>query len=712
MPPALPPPAGSRPPWSPPGWLRTSGLRWLCSRGPWLLALVALAWGGMVLRRHQRQQESADEVPDSALRRRLLVIDEWVDLGEAAVPVLRTSLLSQQPRRQSDAAAAAARMGPTAQSLRPELLACLDSDDVSVREQALTALLALPEEQAELLPRLARLLRDPAFALRSLAARGLDQASPDELELALERALERALDPAVVPGLEQGPPENSATDLLRLARCRFEATLHKETEAALRRWLRDPRLDDLLRAEAFELLIWHDAVELDDLLTALAQQGPDLGGLALRQIETWGPRAAEAAPLLARLLRVGSPATQAAGLEALGWLGPTAAPVLPDIERYLHADVCFHPVPAAGLIHQLGGDTPRATALLRRRLLSDVPGPDQPAALARLDPAQAEEVVGILAARVARHDATLRQQLWLLKAFGPAAHPALPSLRPLLAARNDPSRLNALEVCARLGPGAQPALPELRGVLAEPTASAGVDGALQLATLQALSGLRDLASEAIPDLLQALERWQSTAGEATEGTRLDLAGLKTLLDIAPTDPAVQAVCQRWLKDPDPARVLLAAQGALHGANPDAGPQARALLAEPLADEAADDVLLEDLRLALLDTLAATTLPEATTTAVLWQWATAANASLPRRLHALQCLAEFAPDRWPPELAARLVRDIDAWLAQPPGPFPGPSRLAPEGQLFRDRYRPEVQARVSVRQWLRHLRAQLETFAGG
>ncbi|MFM8285505.1 MAG: hypothetical protein ACKOGA_02110, partial [Planctomycetaceae bacterium] len=67
-----------------------------------------------------------------------------------------------------------------------------------------------------------------------------------------------------------------------------------------------------------------------------------------------------------------------------------------------------------------------------------------------------------------------------------------------------------------------------------------------------------------------------------------------------------------------------------------------------------------------------------------------------------------PDRWPPALAARLVADIDAWLAQPPGPFPGPSRLAPEGQLFRDRYRPEVQARVSVRHWLRHLRALLSS----
>ncbi|MFM8221630.1 MAG: hypothetical protein ACKOJF_22180, partial [Planctomycetaceae bacterium] len=315
MSPSLPPLAGS-----PSAWWRPTWLRGVVSSGGWMLVLGALAWGGLSLRTLQRQQELAEDVPDSALRRRMLAIEEWVGLGEAAVPVLRTSLLSGQPRRQSDAAAAATRLGPAAQVLRPELLACLDSDDVLVREQALAALLALPEGQTDLLPRLARLLGDPAFALRSLAARGLDRATASELDQALASvapppappvpATSAPTTPETVPtavtanpaARAPGPSGNLPVDLLRLARWRHNATLDHEQQAALRRWLRDTRLDDLLRAESLELLIWHDAVELDDLLAGLAQRGPELGGLSLRRVELWGPRAVAAAPLLARLL--------------------------------------------------------------------------------------------------------------------------------------------------------------------------------------------------------------------------------------------------------------------------------------------------------------------------------------------------------------------------------------------------------------------------
>lgn len=678
-PPSSPPPPGWRPRLTP---------------GTLLLVVAMLGGAWFELTRDRQQARFADNVPESAMRRRMLLVDEWVELGETAVPLLRTNLLSGQSRRQLDAALAATRLGEAASALRPELVACLDSDEVSVREQALTALLAQSAARRDLLPRLARLLRDPAFAVRSLAAHGLDQATPADLEQALTAT--RA-DPS--------------TQLLRLARCKGASQLTPGEQIELRQWMHDPALDDLLRAECLELLIWHDVVELDDLLFSLDQQGPELGGLALRQIEGWGPRAAPAAPLLARLLQTGSPAAQAAGLKALGWLGPAAAPVLPQIEQYLYADVCFNPVPASELIHGLGGDTQRAAALLRRRLLGEVPGPDQPAALARLDPGQTAEVIAILAARVTRHDANLRSQLWLLKYFGPAAGPALPALRPLLGARDDPCRLNALEVCARLGTAAAPALPELTAVLAEPTASAGVDGALQLAALQALSGLQGAAAEAAPDLLRACALWETLPREAFEGGRLDLAGLQTLLDIAPRHPGVQTLCTRWLDGDDPARSLLATRGTLLGTPPPiAGPvaaRARDTLADPPPADSDDEVLLEDLRLALLDTLAATTLPDPATVAIVWQWAVEPTAPLPRRLHALQCLAEFPPGDWPPEIATGLVRDIDSWLAAPAGAFPGPSRLAPTGQLFRDRYRPDVQARVSVRHWLRHLRELLD-----
>ncbi|MFM8286952.1 MAG: hypothetical protein ACKOGA_09515, partial [Planctomycetaceae bacterium] len=67
MSPSLPPLAGSPSAWSRPPWLRG-----LVSRGVWLLVLGALAWGGLSLRSLQRQQELADDVPDSALRRRML----------------------------------------------------------------------------------------------------------------------------------------------------------------------------------------------------------------------------------------------------------------------------------------------------------------------------------------------------------------------------------------------------------------------------------------------------------------------------------------------------------------------------------------------------------------------------------------------------------------------------------------------------------------
>lgn len=658
----------------------------------WLGMVLAVVGVSVALTRPGRDSDEGDDIPESAMRRRLALVEGWVELGDAALPELRTNLRSGEPRRQLDAALAATRLGPRAESLRAELLTCLDSESVPLREQALSALLAQPAGRDDLLPRLARTLRDPAFPVRSLAAQGLDRATPAELDAALARA------------------DDSTRDLLNLIRRKWDPQLTPATRAAVRERMHDPGLDDLLRGDCLELLIWHDAVTLDDVLFGLGQKGPELGGLALRQIEEWGPRAGEAAPMLIRLLQGGSPAAQAASLEALQWLGPAATPALPQIEQYLHADVCFSPVPAADLVHQLGGDTPRAAALLRRRLLGDIPGPDQPAALARLDPEQTREVIAILAARVTRHDPDLRNQLWLLKHFGPAAGPAAGSLRPLLGDRLDPCRLNAFEVCARLGPQAGPLLPELTAVLAEPLESAGVDGALQRAALQSLAGLQQAAATSAPQVLQALVRWERLAPEAVEGGRLDIAGLQTLLDIAPADKEVQALCTRWLEDTDLSRALLAARGLLlantPGDQPELAARVRRLLSDPPLDDEQDAVLQEDLRLALLDTLSATTLPDPATVSLLWQWASDSGAPLPRRLHALQCLAESPPSAWPAATAQSLLQDIENWLAEPPGPYPGPSRLAPEGQLIRDRYKPAVRARVSVRHWLRHIRDQL------
>ena len=650
--------------------------------GWWLGLCVAgvLALAGYG-RHGSRGGAGTDEPPaETPLQLRVQRIDAWVGMRGEAIPTLRRLLAAGDRRSQQDAVTALARLGPEAAPAREELESALDSDDVQVREMAVYALAALPGDRSRVLNRLCTHLRDPAREVRRAAARTLEQ-SPDSV---------------VAEALSWG---GEALSYLRLEQLRRQERLEPGDVELLRRLLGSPGEDEFLRTDCFELLIWHDRLELPDLYMALGSQALDLNALGLRYLETVGGQAREAAPLLVKMLEAPTAGAHLAALRGLELVGDTARGALPEIEAYLHSDRCVDIAATAGLVVQLGGDRRRAASLLRKCLLEQVPGHAHAPTLLRIDRDLAEGVVTLLTARLEAGTGNVRDDLNNLRHFGRAAAPAAGVARRLLSDLQGGYRIDAAMVLEALGPDSVEALPEFIAVVEEGTRQSlggGLQDRLAL-ELWVVRALRNLGGAGEPAWRALQDRWltleHSPAQEET-GDGLAALVLEALPAVAPQEPLVQQCLRQACESEIVPLRAVACAGLLQTSPllPEDWLRARALVLSETPSPR---------RGLLIERLVEQGKGDAGTIETLVCLAEGESYPLADRLLALEALGQMGEC-----LSASRAR-LEALARTPAGAFPGPSRVAVEGPIFGDRYKPAVRQRLALRNWARYLLARLD-----
>ena len=638
--------------------------------GACIVGVLGLAGYG---RQVQQPQTGVAEPPsETALQLRVQRIESWVEQQDEALPTLRRLVSTGDRRDQQDAVTALARLGSAAAPARPELEGALLSTDVIVREMAVNSLAMLPDERGSILARLSPFLTDPAREVRRAAA----------------RAIERAPDDVLREALREGDPE---LPYLRLEQLRRSDMLTAGDVEFLRGLLQSRREDEFLRADCFELLIWHDQLNLQDLYVALGSELLDLSSLGLRYLETVGPRANQAAAPLLKMLEAPTAGVHMAALRGLALLEDEAREVLPSLEEYLHSERCVDVAATASLVVRLGGDRQRAARLLRERLLGEVPGHAYAPTLLEIDPDMAGGIVALLTARLESGTGDPRDDLNNLRHFGEAAAPAVDVSRRFLADRTGAYRVDGAMVLAAGGPAAAPALPDLIAIVQEETdLAAGADRGerpLERWALRTLRHLGPLGAAAWPVLV---ERWSTLephpAPEDT-GEGLEAMVLEALAAVAPGEPAVQNCFRRASQlGPEVVRPVACA-GLLATSTP---------LPEDLAR--AQQLVLDrqpsPRRGLLIDSLARHAPHSRETIEVLMTLVEGEEYPLADRLLALESFGELGTAMSP-------WRDrLESLRNRPRGRFPGPSRVAVEGPIFADRYKPAVRQTLALRNWLR------------
>lgn len=646
----------------------------LVSSGWWVGACIigVLGLAGYGRQVQQPQTEVAEPPSATPLQVRVQRIDSWVEQQEEALPTLRRLVATGDRRDQQDAVTALARLGSAAAPARAELEGALRSTDVIVREMAVNSLAMIPDERGSILAKLSTFLTDPAREVRRAAA----------------RAIERAPDEALREALRKG---DTALPYLRLEQLRRSETLTAGDVEFLRGLLQSRREDEFLRTDCFELLIWHDQLDLQDLYVALGSELLDLSSLGLRYLETVGPRATQAAAPLLKMLEAPSAGVHMAALRGLALLEHEAQQVLPSLEEYLHSERCVDVAATASLVVRLGGDRQRAAQLLRERLLGEVPGHAYAPSLLEIDPEMARGIVALLTARLESGTGEPRDDLNNLRHFGEAAAPAVDVARRFVADHTGAYRVDGAMVLAAVGPAAAPALPDLIAIVQEGTdLAAGADRGerpLERWALRTLRHLGPLGAAAWPVLVERWSTLEPYPVPEDTGEGLEAMVLEALAAVAPAEPAVQN-CLRQASQSGPEVVRpVACAGLLATPSPDSKDLVR-------ARELVLDRLPSPRRGLLIDSLSRLAPQSNETIEALMTLVEGENYPLSDRLLALESFGELgtALSPWRERLESLRNRS--------PGRFPGPSRVAVEGPIFADRYKPAVRQTLALRNWLR------------
>ncbi len=197
---------------------------------------------------------------------------------------------------------------------------------------------------------------------------------------------------------------------------------------------------------------------------------------AAAALEEIGPSAYPAAKALADALFDKSPAVRAKAAEALGQIGPGAEEAIPDLVFALRDKVAFVRRRAAGALGVLRANPKLAVPGLIQALQDEDRAPDRSST--------SVPVVAALA----------------LANYGPEAKAAVPALLKALEGRDADLRLMAIRALGKIKADLPTLLPLLRRILNDPSQEA-----FRTVTAVALGNLGPEASEAVPDLLKALE---------------------------------------------------------------------------------------------------------------------------------------------------------------------------------------------------------------
>ncbi len=279
--------------------------------------------------------------------------------------------------------------------------------------------------------------------------------------------------------------------------------------------------------------------DFTDLLRDLKTGTPAARAHAAAELAGKGPAAAQAVPALIIALEDPSVAVRHEALLALQRIGPPAQDSIPAFQKLLTSDHALIRTQAARALGLLGAEAEPAlrelTAALKDQDISvrheaaaaiGAIGPGaEPAVPALVEALNDDHAMKIQAAHalarigagsVSRLGAIVKDKgrgRWavsILGELGPAAAPAVDSLRAALKSATDEFAREIMRTLGRIGPDAAAAAPELIEILN------GKDNKLRLAAANALGNVR--ATDAIPVLEKLVQ-----AEDTEEGADLALA---------------------------------------------------------------------------------------------------------------------------------------------------------------------------------------------
>ncbi len=456
---------------------------------------------------------------------------DWVD-----------DLSSETQGTRTRATIAIAKLKPVPQEVVTGVAALLAHEDWSVRAQALMVLGNMGPDASSALPAILAALHDENPHVRRSAAGALPKvpARTKDARLVLVEAL----------GAEDHYLRTQAGYALAAVSKEAGDTAHELSRLAASD-------DRLVREAANQAIANLPADAAVPVLIPLLTHGDDaVRGAAARTLGSFGPAARAAVPTLIDLLdeyphyqmavhtlgRIGPGAKQAipalmalfdrpdpsrelrvAAALALGAIGPEANEILPRFRDELAAQ-----------------DFSEASGRYRATLAAaivEMSGPD--------DPAVEAYVERLARAQSSWMPMTRVEAVKALAALGPAAGPALDSLRASL--RKDPEpkiRGLAADALAGIGGAARPALPDLRNALAddEPYVRKSATAAIAKIEASAVTALPSSGSAKLAPASDQTERQDEVASDiaalAGSGSRQTRAALR-LLERAPESlPAI------------------------------------------------------------------------------------------------------------------------------------------------------------------------------
>ncbi len=380
------------------------------------------------------------------------------------------------------------KLGPSAAELVPAVVKQLTNADLGVRHEAVVALGAIGPAAKSAAPDLVKLLQGSELILKYEALMSLRAINAQPAGLAKTVA----------------PLLGDADRLIRVEAAATVVALKLEGRqaaiATLVEALKDGRAG--VRSAAIPWLTQSGAAAVTALRGVLQSGGAAAQGAAIEALGNMGPVAAPAVPQLLELAKSDSAAVLSQVADALGDIAADPQQALPVLEKLCQHDTAAVRISALQALGAYGRSAAAAVGQLQKSLTD-----------------------GDVMVRLAACDA--------LAALGPEAKPAIGALSQALKDTEGAVTLRAAEALGSIGPAA---VPELQTLLDDPQF-----GSLALQTLELMGSVARPASGAILKHLEGadgLPQRQLCLALAATGADLKVAGpvLKKILN----DPKSEA----------------------------------------------------------------------------------------------------------------------------------------------------------------------------
>lgn len=468
-----------------------------------VMSALLLAGGALFWLSWQEQQRLAEEEqtlnaissPNAPLTERIQSVERWVAMGEAGVPHLVELLSGPDVKARELAAFGLGRIGRTAQSAGPALIACLRDENASVREAALWSLTSLGY---------------PLDGECSLIAGFLSEGN-SRIAMEAGQALV-VIGPPAIPAV--GEAAVSPEPGVRILAITVLAHIGSDGAAGLhivRNSLHDE--DPAVRLLALKILITWNELTAEEALAALRDPDQRIAETAASVLGNFGPEVDGIIPALVEMLKKDE--TRRVGLAGLGSLGPRASSAAPEAMTILEDSSYYLEL-----------------------LLPFV---------ARIATQSEELVPRILPYLVEKSpytEVSLKAGALLRQVSPEAGRAAVPGLIEHLASEDDKTRSCAAAALAGLGPDAQAAIPDLTNSLADPYVWT------RIYAVKALGEIGPPANSAVPELIELVDLSQPGAAERSAEPLVRRNAVEALIRLGKGREDAESALLRAAADPD------------------------------------------------------------------------------------------------------------------------------------------------------------------